>query len=104
MKLPVSFPTYITSPSLILRIVHALVYPEQPQIVKYAIAHLALEVSLFRGDMFVQVRGKLIALPEILSAHVAYVQTSVMGDFNVLNDALGLANNGFFLFTEEADV
>lgn len=102
----VPFPAYVAGPRLVLRVVHPLVDPEQAEVVEDAVADLALEVALLRGDVLVHVEGELVALAELLAANVADVEAEVVFVLHVRDDGLGLATDGFRVFrlAEEADV
>lgn len=84
----VLLPARVAHPSLALRIMHAFVDPEQSEIIENPVAHLALEIPIFGGDVLVQMRRQLVALVEILPAHVADVQSHVVRVLDVGDDRL----------------
>lgn len=56
---------------------------KKAQIVKNPVADFALEITFFLSDVFVQMKRQVVSLAKVGAAHVADVQTSVVGILHV---------------------
>ena len=83
---------------------HPLVDPEQSEVAEDPVADLALEVALLGGDVLVQVHAELVALAEVLAAHVADVHAELVLVLHVEHYRFRFADELVFAFARQAGV
>lgn len=86
---------------------HTFVDAKQTEICEDAIAHLALEIALFTGDMLVHMDGEFVAFTELLTTNVADIKTEIVFVFHVGDYLFGFSTHRLirgFGFAQEADV